>query len=236
MTSNRIRVVVAIAAHPDDVELGMGATLRLLHEMGVETYVIVLTRDRDEANAECRYEEAKQAAIHLGLTKPPLFASFIDGSLSCHAGSVSKVREIIATLPEPDLVFTHTSSDSHNDHRAANEITRAAFRQKCILCFAVPNSLELTGFNPELFVTVPDSIWETKLDAINSHKSQARLGRLMLEELQTYALRFSPTYSYVEPFELIEQFGNDPSIPRTLLAQFAAYRENSIYSRVIADG
>lgn len=129
------RRVLAVGAHPDDVELLAAGTLVLLHEAGWRVHLATMTPgdlgsatlDR-EAIATLRRGEAERSAgmIKAGFTclEARDFQIFFGDEL---------VRRTTALLREvgPDLVLTHAPDDYLADHEECSRIVRAA-------CFAAP--------------------------------------------------------------------------------------------------
>ena len=130
--------LLAVGAHPDDVEYGMGGTLvrhqRASHRIGV----VDLTRGElgTKGTPEQRAVEADAAARHYG-------ASFRhgldlgDNRVGSDRASVERLAAVIRAA-RPTLVCSHHAEDRHPDHRAAHELVRRA-----VFAAALP-ALELT--------------------------------------------------------------------------------------------
>jgi LmbE family N-acetylglucosaminyl deacetylase len=162
-----------IGAHPDDIEIGAGGTVAKLVGRDWDVWFLIMTKEAGKAGQD-RQQEALSAANSLGIKKDHvIFADYRDAYLVCNQESISRVRQIVADYSiKPDVVFTHTNSDSHNDHRATYEITVSALRQVPILCYAVINSFITTNFTPYIFVDV-ENYWPTKMSSLNFHRSQS---------------------------------------------------------------
>jgi len=181
------RTILAVGAHPDDVELGAGGLLSDLAARGYEIFVIVLTDEPESTAAARRREEAISAFSMLGIGRDHLaFAGFADGFLQVSRDSVSKVRDITSEWFEvPDLVITHSMSDLHPDHRAAWQLTAASIRNTAILGFPISNSFLLTGFQAAVWYNVHKQE-QIKLDALRNHASQIELGRISPDRSFTF--------------------------------------------------
>lgn len=125
--------VMAIGAHPDDVELGAGGTLAKWLELGSVVTMVVCTdggagsahRDQtSRAVVECRRREQQAAARELGVQLVvPL--GYADGGLEDTAAFRGAVVELIRQH-QPDVVLSHDpqtrSRFVHRDHRIAGQI------------------------------------------------------------------------------------------------------------------
>jgi LmbE family N-acetylglucosaminyl deacetylase len=164
--------LVAIGAHPDDIELGCAALIKKVTELELaEVYLIVLT---DEGRAKTRRREALNGARSMGVPKRRvLFAGMPDGQLRVSGWSVERIRRITSEWGiVPDVIITHTEADSHNDHVEASRIAHAAFRQCVFLHFSIHLSAELDRFEPRLFIDLAQEPLESKAAAIACHSSQ----------------------------------------------------------------
>lgn len=121
--------ILAIGAHPDDIEIYMFGALAAWAAAGAVIDFAVTTdgsrggmADPTEL-ARIRRHEAGEAAARLGVT--PRFLDFADGTLVADAALVGRLKEVIGeTLP--DLVLTHAANDYHGDHRALSDAVRVA--------------------------------------------------------------------------------------------------------------
>lgn len=123
--------VLAIGAHPDDIEIGCGGTLRLLFERGAEINHVVVTSGEEgslaiggHALARQREAEASRSGSILGASK----VSFLhaEDGLTTYAKElkielVSMVREY-----RPDILFIHAAQDHFPDHRIVHQLAIAA--------------------------------------------------------------------------------------------------------------
>lgn len=173
--------VLAIGAHPDDVELGCAGTLLKLKSLGHSTAVLDLTRAElsTRGNPSRREEEAAEAARILGV-EFRLNLELPDGSVF---STDESRRALIRILREcrPRLVITH-SAVGHPDHWHTATLVREAahhsglarietgqdrFRPEKIACWLEFAQSEL----PQVLVDVT-SFHETKEKAIRAYASQ----------------------------------------------------------------
>jgi len=129
--------ILALGAHSDDVEIGCGATLlRLLAERpGTEVCWVVLsgggTREK-EARAS-----AKDFLKHAGVAQVETL-TFRDGFFPYQGVEVKEYFEGLKGRFAPDVIFTHTREDLHQDHRLVCELTRNTWRNHLILEYEIP--------------------------------------------------------------------------------------------------
>ncbi len=170
---SRRRVVLAIGAHPDDIEFGCGATLLRYREQGDATHALILTGGEmgleNGKHPGQRIDEARAGGRILELTGMTVH-DLPDTQLNSRHEEIKGLIEMQVLELKPDVVFTHTPHDVHSDHRAVAEATREAVRGACtILCYENPNTPP--DFNPDYFVEISDYL-EDKIVAIAQHRSQ----------------------------------------------------------------
>jgi bacillithiol biosynthesis deacetylase BshB1 len=118
--------ILAVGAHPDDVEIGMGGTILALKEQGYKVGILHITDGEPTPNGtpEKRRAEAKAAAKVLGLDFMEIL-SFPNRYLQDTIEARQAVAEVIR-LERPELLFVPFWIDAHPDHVAANHIAEAA--------------------------------------------------------------------------------------------------------------
>ena len=134
--SQRSLSVLAVGAHPDDIEIGAGGTLLTLAERqaGLRARYIVLTGSAD------RQLEARSAASAF-LPTADLAVRLYDlpeGRLPAVWGEVKDVLEDVARSFAPDLIIAPSSGDAHQDHRTIGEIVPTVFRDQLYLGYEIP--------------------------------------------------------------------------------------------------
>ena len=192
--------VLAIGAHPDDIELGCGATLLAHRRRGDEVALLVMTTgERGPQDARSRMAEQEDAAAVLGAEL--IWGGFDDGSVPEGREAVIFIESVVKSFGA-DVVYTHTSSDSHQDHRATAVATIAACRRTSrILHYEAPSSLD---FRPTVYVDVAGLV-EAKMDLIRAHVSQVlKNGLVDLEACEAMARYrgFGGRMRWAEAFEV----------------------------------
>lgn len=115
--------VLAVGAHPDDVELGCGGTLAVLADQGYRTGVLHLTRGErgTRGSVEVRRAEAEQAASALGAAKMQILDCG-DGALRTGEGEEDELIAVIRAW-KPEIVLAPAARDRHPDHGRAHRLT-----------------------------------------------------------------------------------------------------------------
>ena len=163
--------ILAIGAHPDDLEIFAFGTLSAWAAMGADLVLTVATDGAKggalvpEALRKLRAAETTAALAALGV---PRFLGFADGSLRADAALETSLCDLVAEV-RPDLLLTHAPEDYHADHRALSAAASQAAG------FSVPvllmDTLNGTGFVPTHWVEVTP-FWSAKEAAIRAHVSQ----------------------------------------------------------------
>ncbi len=166
------RTVLAIGAHPDDVELGMGGTLARLAGCGTQVVMAVLSVPSDY---ETRRREAQQAADILGVELRIL----LDAG-GCQRIEEMKMYQLVGLLDNlvrtfrPDAVFTHGASEFHRDHQIVHGAVLSTQRLRYFDFFTFhPTMCRPTPvpFQPRVYVDITQTI-DVKMEAIAAHQSQ----------------------------------------------------------------
>ncbi len=128
--------VLAIGAHPDDIEIGAGGTLLTLAESrpGMSARYVVLT------GTEERHSEARDAAaaflpdaqLSIDLHQLP------EGRLPALWDRLKDILEDVARDWAPDLIVAPSCHDAHQDHRIIGEVLPTTFRNQLILSYEIP--------------------------------------------------------------------------------------------------
>lgn len=166
------RTVLAIGAHPDDLEIGIGGSLARLSRAGVRVVMAVVSIP---SNYETRVAEAKEGARILGAELRVL----LNGGRCCRVEDL-KTYELVTLLDDlvrelsPGAVLAHGSADFHRDHVLVHNATLATQRLKYfdLFCYYPTNCRPVqTTFQPRVYVNVSQTI-DKKIEAIAAHSSQ----------------------------------------------------------------
>lgn len=135
--SGRKLRVLCLGAHSDDIEIGCGATLTLLarRRRSPEFRWVVYS------GSNARAREARLGARQFlgpGATGAAEVHEFRDGFFPAQFAEIKEAFESLAGDFTPDLVFTHSRDDRHQDHRVVSDLTWNTFRNSLILEYEVP--------------------------------------------------------------------------------------------------
>ena len=157
---------LAVGAHPDDIEIGAGATiLRLLAEHPGSTILWVVacaTPDRaGEARASAAAFSADAASVEVIIGDLP------DGWLAAASTAVKDLLESVKDRPI-DVILAPYVEDAHQDHRLVAETVWQTFRHHLIAAYEIPKYDGDLG-RPNLFVDVDEATLQRKIDLLETH-------------------------------------------------------------------
>jgi len=159
--------ILAIGAHPDDIEYGCAATLIKYAERDHRIHLMVLTKGEEGGESEVRHEEQLAAAEIIG-AKQVFWGGYRDTQMPLNKELIDKIEEVLVDV-EPDLILVNYGDDTHQDHRVLTEATMSATRYvRNVLFFEVPTT---QNFNPQVFVDISDTL-ERKFQVLKAHESQ----------------------------------------------------------------
>lgn len=192
--------VLAVGAHPDDVEIGVGATLAAHAAAGDEITILTLSGGAVGGASDVRRAESRAAAEVIGAELVHL--DFTDTQLGADPGLITAIEEVVFSF-QPDRIYTHGIHDRHQDHRAVHAAVDVAARQvPNVWCFQSPSST--VEFAPNRFVAV-DGYLETKLQMLAAYASQSHRLYMQPDAVRAtarYWSRFSQAHE-VEPLETL---------------------------------
>lgn len=194
--------VVAIGAHPDDIEIGAGGSTALHRAQNDSVRFLVLTRGGELSPPEDREREAREAASVLGVDDVH-FLGYEDTEVPYSRDIIKQVENHLDEF-DADRVYIHTEDDTHQDHRHAALASIAAARN-CneVLAFESPSTRP--SFSPEYYNTLSEGFLERKISSIRSHESQQEKLYLEAEAMKGLA-RFRGQQAnsrFAEAFQVI---------------------------------
>jgi LmbE family N-acetylglucosaminyl deacetylase len=164
---DRPKRILALGAHPDDIEIGCGGTiLRLLAEHSSLEVSWVVFSSTPERAAEAR---ASAAAFLAGVrTTKVVIRNYRDGFLPYSGSAVKDEFEALKREVSPDLVFTHYREDRHQDHRLISELTWNTWRDHLVLEYEIPKYDGDFG-SPNFFASLPTPTLDRKIGLLFEH-------------------------------------------------------------------
>jgi LmbE family N-acetylglucosaminyl deacetylase len=202
--------VLAVGAHPDDIELGCGGTLLAHSRRGDRLAMLVMTTgEQGPQAARSRVLEQEDAATILGADL--LWGTFEDGAVPEGRPAIDVIQDAVKAF-NADVVYTHCPNDTHQDHRATAVATLAACRRLTrVLMYEAPTSV---GFAPSMFVDIKGLV-EDKVQVLRAHVSQVlKNGLVDLEAIEAQARYrgFQARVREAEAFET-DRFLLDLTVP-----------------------
>ncbi len=165
--------ILAIGAHPDDIEIGCGGSLIKYARAGHNVYLLVLTTGEVGGSPEVRQKEQEAAAKVIGV-KELFWGGFEDTQLEDNLHLILKIEGVVRKV-SPDIVFLNNINDVHQDHRAVAQAGISATRYiKEVLFFEVPTTQD---FEPDVFIDIGD-VLEQKAELLKTHTSQVNRTRV----------------------------------------------------------
>ena len=174
------KVILALAPHPDDLEIGCGGTLAEHAQRGDEVHVFVSTLGDVGGEPEVRRAEQQQASEILGVCEVH-WGGFLDTKLPQQAAALMESLETLIAQVQPDTVYVNYGEDTHQDHRVLAEVARSVTRYVAnVLYYETPSS---TGFEPSVFMGIHD-VLSFKIKALEAHASQVHATHVRLNILE----------------------------------------------------
>jgi len=174
------RTILAVGAHPDDIELGCGGTLYKSVQAGTKVIALYMTRGGKMTETKLRMKESREAMRVLGVDEihfedfPDTEVPFSHEALYCLEGYAEKFQ--------PQVILTHSINDTHQDHRQVAWLSMSAFRNiPKILSYETPRVMP-AAFSPTFFVNISGCA-QVKWEALKCHVSQSEKRYLAYESM-----------------------------------------------------
>lgn len=204
--------ILAIGAHPDDVELGCFSTLLEKRRAGHNVYAVALAPG---AYGNIKWEEIEDVwsqsrkALQAGSGKGDYFlGKFPIGRLVHDWASVGYVDDLIRTY-SIDTVLSHHHGEAHQDHMAAQRIATSAARRHVDRLWlwesVVYTHRNVHPFKAQMYIPVSRESFDGKMKILESY-----LAAGLLEPLEVDAQRYLARYrgaemhrDHAEAFEVV---------------------------------
>ena len=159
--------ILAIGAHPDDIEFGCGGALIKYAQKGHRIFLLVMTGGGLGGSVSVRTQEQEASGKILGAEKI-YWGGYEDTHLVVDIDLIGKIEAVIAEV-KPDFIFCNFPDDTHQDHRHLAQAIMSATRYiRNVLFFEGPTT---QNFNPQVFVDISDTLGR-KVEALQAHHSQ----------------------------------------------------------------
>ena len=201
--------ILAIGAHPDDIEFGCAGTLIKYTDKGHRLFLMVMTEGGFGGSTSVRAREQLDSKEVLG-AEEIFWGGYEDTHLLVDQKMISKIEEVISKV-KPDFIFCNFPDDTHQDHRHLAQATISATRYiRNVLFYEGPT---IQNFAPHIFVDISDTL-DRKIKALEAHRSQ--VAKTNIEDLTVVELaRSSANFrgiqgrvKYAEAFHSLRLFIN----------------------------
>ena len=220
------KIVLIVAAHPDDEVLGCGGTIaRHLAESDIVHIVFMAdgVTSRGVCTNSAEHNERNHAALEasqiLGITTHLTFLGFPDNRMDTIAllDITQSLEKVIKTI-QPEIIYTHHYGDLNIDHQITHKAVMTACRPQPSFCvkeiyaFEVLSSTEWQvqpslSFVPNIFVNIGDFI-SSKEKALAVYREEMRPSphsRSIENAVRCAALRGNSVgVEYAEAFQLLK--------------------------------
>lgn len=222
--------VLAIGAHPDDVEIGVGGLLAAHRAAGDQVTILTLSRGGRGGEANDRQHESLAAAELIGAR---LFLEDLADTQISSSNPTVGIIERIVNETNPSIVYVHSNHDRHQDHRAVHDATLVATRSvRTVGCYQSPSAT--VDYRPNRFASI-DGFTETKLALLACFGSQSEIRGYLEPGFVLATARYWSRYgggTSCEPLEIIRE-SMDVSVSRSDIASaLSATTQHGVTARI----
>ncbi len=164
--------ILFVGAHPDDVELGAGA---LIHHILPDCEVLCVTLSDNQKNPVLQNLVGELHASMATLGVPQDRVIVENFTTRQFPDARQEILEYLLKLRrefKPEIVFTHSKADIHQDHNVVTEEALRAYRGTTVLGFDVVRSSY--GFFPHFLVEVTEEDVDKKIEALSQYKTYSK--------------------------------------------------------------
>lgn len=212
--------VLAIGAHPDDIEFGCGGTLAKFKKLGCEIIYVITTNG---GNWKCKDEKVRIAEQKMACKKLEIkkvyWLNIEDGNVRTESKVIDEIERIVLQN-KINIVFSNYPKDSHQDHRELANIVKSG----CRFCDNIfyYETLSSSTFEPNMYVDISKEI-NLKGEMLNMFETQIlkyskrNMNYLELARVKNKLHGLKSSYEYAEGF-FIERMKFDSIYYRILSA------------------
>jgi len=159
--------ILAIGAHPDDIEIGCAGMLIKYARKGAGVYLLVASDGSMGGDVMVRMREQERSARLIG-AKKVFWGGYSDTRIPLDKGLIDMIEGVLKEI-RPGFIFVNYPEDTHQDHRYLAEATVSATRYtRNVLFYEVPTSV---NFRPNVFADIT-SVIDKKMQVLKAHASQ----------------------------------------------------------------
>ena len=161
--------ILAMGAHPDDIEIGCGGALQKYARAGHHVHLMILTDGARGGDSDVRRNEQLASSRILG-TREIFWGGYRDTELPIAREAIQQIEDIVKKV-DPAFIFVNYPDDTHQDHRHLATCTVTATRYtRNVLFYETPTT---QNFSPTVYVDI-DGLLEDKVRCLEAHASQVR--------------------------------------------------------------
>ncbi len=161
---SRPRHILCVGAHCDDIDIGCGGTLLKLLARDRGWQVTWVAFGATKARAAELKASARRFLRRAAQSRVVVF-DFPDSYFPAHYSDIKASMQSLRELPRPDVIFTTSRSDRHQDHRLVSELTWNTFRDHLILEYEIPK-YEGDLRTPNVYVTLEAQHMRSKVNTL----------------------------------------------------------------------
>lgn len=161
--------ILALGAHPDDIEIGCGGTLLKYARAGHQVVLMVLT-DGAHGGEDALRRQEQEASSRILAAREVVWGGYGDTELPVSREAIQRIEDVVTRL-DPAFIFVNYFDDTHQDHRHLATCTVTATRyQRNVLFYETPTT---QNFLPTVYVDI-DGLLDDKVRCLEAHASQIR--------------------------------------------------------------
>ena len=160
--------ILAIGAHPDDIEIFMYGLLAVYKKLGNEVFTLIATdgsKGSEKKNKNLSKIKKNEANLGLKELSKPIFLNIEDGELIVNDKNKKKLTEIIKKIL-PDLIVTHYFKDYHSDHSNLSLLVKNISSHYIPILYC--DTMMGVKFDPLFYVDI-SKYFQDKVNAILRH-------------------------------------------------------------------
>ena len=159
--------VLAIGAHPDDIEYGCGGTLTLYAQKGHDVHLFVASDGSLGGDPSLRAVEQEDSKLVIG-ARQVFWGGYRDTEVPYNRELIVRLETVIRQV-KPTMIFVNSPDDTHQDHRHLAQAAVSATRYvPNFLFFEVPSTQH---FAPNCYTNI-EKVLDRKLACLEAHHSQ----------------------------------------------------------------
>jgi len=161
--------ILIISPHIDDGELGCGGSIAKLVEEGKEVHYAALS----DAGVSILREEVKESTkiLHIKQENVKIFDFKTRHFPECRQEILDTLIDIREEI-KPEMVFTPSTKDVHQDHQVVTSEALRAFKKTALTILGYEEPWNCFTFNTTVFIVLEDKHIKKKIEAVKKYESQ----------------------------------------------------------------